>query len=421
MGARLLLVVLLGAFLALPAAGARSTSLEIAFTASLDLAGSPTAVCVGTAGDLGHAQRLTGHGYAGATWSPDGEQLAVGGGRPNSRIRIEPAGGGSLRAVTHPRRNEDDSNPAWSPDGTRIAFSRYVYYDGRHTKYRRAGIWMVNLATGRERQLARRFGGPLAWSPTGDVIAADLGHDGGETIELLAPDGQVVNRFVLSSLGTFDGGASWSPDGRLLAVGGGAIINRSGTIVAHYGPPSDNDAVSREPSWAPDGSIVFERSPTIYYARINVRTLGPADLYLTPPGGEPVPLTQTPVVSEGVPAVRPGSATAAGAARPCVLVGTPGNDTLRGTSGDDLIYGRAGDDTIDGGPGADFIEGGNGDDVIRGGPGHDSVFGGLGNDRLFARDHTRDFVGGGRGHDVAVVDRGLDGIGAGVEVVLPRR
>jgi hypothetical protein len=279
----------------------------------------------------------------------------------------------------------------------------------------------VNLASGRERHLTRSFGSALAWSPTGDVIAADLGNDLGETIELLTPDGRVASRFKLSSLSTFDSGASWSPEGSLLAVGGGAIVDRSGTIVARYAPPSTNDAVSREPSWAPDGWIVFERRATIYYPRVNVRGLGQADLYLTPPGGEPVPLTQTRAVSEDVPAVRPASATAAGTAQPCVLVGTTGDDTLRGTAGDDLIDGREGNDTIDGRAGADFIVGGPGDDVIRGDRGHDFMFGDTGNDRLLARDHTFDFVGGGRGRDVAVVDRGLDGIGAGVEVVLPQR
>jgi hypothetical protein len=235
------------------------------------------------------------------------------------------------------------------------------------------------------------------------------------------PDGQFAGRFKLSSLGPFDQGSSWSPDGRLLAVGGGAIIDRSGTIVARYAPPSNNDAVSRLPSWAPDGSIVFEREATVYHPRVNVRGLGQAHLYRTPMGGEPVPLTQTSVVSETEPAVRPGSATGAvGTAQPCSIVGTPGNDDLRGTPGDDLIDGRAGNDTIDGGAGDDFIYGLSGDDTLRGGRGHDFMFAGLGNDTLLARDRTRDFVGGGRGRDLAVVDRGLDSVAA-VEVLRPRR
>ena len=121
----------------------------------------------------------------------------AGGRRSSNPIRVEPAAGGKLKAVTAPRlATESDSNPAWSPDGTRIAFSRYVSY-GRHADYRRAGIWIVNLATRRERHLTRSFGSPLAWSPTGDVIAADLGNDLGEKIAILTPDGQFAGRFKL--------------------------------------------------------------------------------------------------------------------------------------------------------------------------------------------------------------------------------
>jgi dipeptidyl aminopeptidase/acylaminoacyl peptidase len=252
-----------------------------AFTANL-AQGLPSAVCFSPGPDLAHARRLSGLGYAETAWSPDGKRLAVAGGRATTNpIRVETAAGKKLRPVTSPRlATEEDSNPAWSPDGKAIAFSRYVFY-GRHTDYRRAGIWTVDLADGRERHLTQRFGDVLAWSPTGDVIAADLGnHDGGEEIELLSPKGDVVARFELPALEQFDRGASWSPDGRRLAVGGGAIVDRSGTIVAGYAPRSTDSAVSMEPSWAADGSIVFVRAATVYHARVNVRTLAPADLYL---------------------------------------------------------------------------------------------------------------------------------------------
>ena len=360
-----------------------------AFTADLQH-GAPSAVCFSAAVDVEHAHRLTGLGYAETAWSPDGKRLAVAGGRAATNpIRVETAAGKKLTRVTSPRlATEDDSNPAWSPDGKTIAFSRYVF-SGRHADFRRAGIWTVDLARGRERHLTQSFGDVLAWSPTGDVIAADLGSNGGEEIELLSPKGDVVARLELSALGQFDRGASWSPDGRRLAVGGGAIIDRTGTIVARYAPHSTDSAVSMEPSWAADGTIVFARAATVYHARINVRTLAPSDLYLAPAGGGPaVALTQTPTVSEALPAVRPGSSPAgAGTTQPCVRLGTPGSDVLRGTAGEDLIDGQGGND------------------VLRGGGGRDVLFGGAGNDRLFARDGKPDRVQGGPGRDRAWVDR----------------
>jgi hypothetical protein len=361
------------------------------FAFTVDLRhGAPSAVCFSGAGDVQRARRLTGLGYAETAWSPGGKRLAVAGGRGTTNpIRVETAIGKKLRRVTSPHlATEDDSNPAWSADGKTIAFSRYVF-SGRHANFRRAGIWTVDLASGRERHLSRSFGVALAWSPSGDVIAADLGNDGGEEIALFSPQGGTAARFKLTSLGQFDRGASWSPDGKLLAVGGGTIIDRTGTIVARYAQRSTDSAVSMLPSWAANGSIVFERAATAYDARTNVRTLGQSDLYLAPAGGGPaVPLTQTPDVSEMLPAVRPGSSlAAAGTTQPCVRVGTPGNDVLRGTPGEDLIDGRGGND------------------VIRGGGGRDVLFGGVGNDRLFARDGKPDRVDGGPGRDRAWVDR----------------
>jgi len=411
---------LLVAFVAAPVTLAPSAPGDETIAFTVALRGSPSAVCVAAAGDVAHARRLTGLGFAETAWSPDGARLAVAGGKGNTNpIRVERADGTALRAVTSPRlATEDDSNPTWSPDGTRIAFSRYVYY-GPHTDPRRFGIWVVNLATGRETQLTQDYGAPLAWAPTGDVIAADLGNDGGEKFELLTPEGGVAARFKVSALGQFDQGAGWSPDGQRLAVGGGAIIDRTGAIVGTYAPPSTNEAVSMLPSWGPDGSIVFERAATVYDARTNIRSLGQADLYVTPaPGEEPVPLTRTPAVSEGLPAVRPGTRRAAGTAQPCLLVGTSGKDVLRGTRGDDLIDGRGGNDTIVGGAGGDYLVGGPGNDVLRAGPGRDVLVGGLGNDRLFARDRARDIVQGGPGRDRAWVDR-RDVVG-GVERVYRR-
>jgi dipeptidyl aminopeptidase/acylaminoacyl peptidase len=196
-----------------------------AFTANL-AQGLPRAVCF-SPGEVAHARRLTGLGYAETAWSPDGKRLAVAGGRATTNsIRVETAAGKRLRPVTSPRlATEEDSNPAWSPDGKTIAFSRYVFY-GRHTDYRRAGIWTVDLADGRERHLTQRFGDVLAWSPTGDVIAADLGnHDGGEEIELLSAKGGVVARFELAALDQFDRERA----GRPTAGGSRSVVARSST------------------------------------------------------------------------------------------------------------------------------------------------------------------------------------------------
>ncbi|SFH54798.1 serralysin [Nitrosospira sp. Nsp14] len=90
-----------------------------------------------------------------------------------------------------------------------------------------------------------------------------------------------------------------------------------------------------------------------------------------------------------------------------VLVGGPGNDTMRGSewadrdvfdndtmyggsggdlmaghNGNDVMYGGEGNDFVTGDSGNDILSGGNGNDILNGGPGDDLLIGGLGNDTL---------------------------------------
>jgi len=334
-------------------------------------------------------------------------------------IRVENADGTGLHAVSRPRlATEDDAGAAWSPDGTAIAFSRYVFY-GKHTDYNRFGVWIVDVRTRHERRLTREYAGALAWSPTGDVIAADLGEDLDAKIALVRPDGAVVRTFTVPGYKGFNAGLSWSPDGTRLAVGGGAIVDRAGTIVGRYAPPSTDEQVSASPDWSPDGTtIAFARFATQINSRVNVRYALQSDLYEAPAdGGEAVRLTRTPNLFEGCPRFRPrGGATPAGTRQECVLDGTAGPDLIRGTPRGDLVDAGPGSDAVYGGVGADVIDGGAGNDVLWGGDGRDELRGGSGNDTIHARDRARDAVHGGTGRDRAWVDWKLD-IVANVEVL----
>lgn len=97
------------------------------------------------------------------------------------------------------------------------------------------------------------------------------------------------------------------------------------------------------------------------------------------------------------------------------VVGGDGDDILTsdsfslfGGAGDDLITGGAGENRVDAGTGDDTVRAGAGRDELLGRAGRDRLFGERGNDRLLARDGERDVVSGGRGYDVAQVDRRLD-------------
>jgi Ca2+-binding RTX toxin-like protein len=101
----------------------------------------------------------------------------------------------------------------------------------------------------------------------------------------------------------------------------------------------------------------------------------------------------------------------------CTITGTPGNDTLVGTPRRDVICGLAGNDVIRGAGGHDSLRGeagndrllaGGGNDTLEGGAGADTLLGQDGRDLLLGRDRARDTLDGGRHHDWAARDRGLD-------------
>jgi Ca2+-binding RTX toxin-like protein len=90
--------------------------------------------------------------------------------------------------------------------------------------------------------------------------------------------------------------------------------------------------------------------------------------------------------------------------------GSPLGDRLMGDAEDNTLTGGGGADELRGAGGADQLWGNGRDDLLVGGAGPDRLHGDDGDDRLKARDHTRDLVAGGAGHDAARVDRALDQI-----------
>jgi TolB protein len=97
-------------------------------------------------------------------------------------------------------------SPAWSPDGTRLA---YVSFETQRPR-----IYAQVLATG-ERQLLAAFdgiNGAPAWSPDGRRLALVLSKDGNPEIYVMDLASKQLRRLT-DSLG-IDTEPAWSPDGR---------------------------------------------------------------------------------------------------------------------------------------------------------------------------------------------------------------
>lgn len=157
----------------------------------------------------------------------DGEGFWDGGWK---QVLVLPADGGEARPVTHDEC--DHTNPAWSPDGNWIAC--VANPDPNADLSNVTDIWVVP-AEGREgpRRVTRGIGpaGQPAWSPDGTRIAY-VGHDnacrgatnsqiwiapagGGEPVCLTRAFDRSVGHHVISDMRAHPGagGLTWTPDG----------------------------------------------------------------------------------------------------------------------------------------------------------------------------------------------------------------
>ncbi len=314
------------------------------------------------------------------TWSPDGQQLAF----AALGIEISAADGSNRRRVT----SANDSLPESSPDGTRIAFIRTTGPGpGRLHSVAPDGTALQLLS-----QSDAGYIRP-AWSPDGTQIAFATYHG---DLRVVSADGtrEVDVTGELSNVVGF----SWSPDGSQIAFaaeGAIYIVNSDGTERRLVVP-----APAAAPSWSPAGDeILFSRSGDLYVVQLDgsgLTRLTESDLRNETfprwsPDGRKVAFisTEVQVLCGGFP--WPLEAT---------IIGTNGDDELEGTTGVDVIAGRGGNDTIRGLGGDDFICGDAGADTVFGDEGNDAVFGGQGSDILRGDAGDDELEGGGGADDL---------------------
>ncbi len=225
--------------------------------------------------DGGEAHALTAgkNSPSDLAWAPDGQWLAFVG-KPDapsrdesdvrviSRLRykqdgegfwdgrwkqvfVVPASGGEIRQVT--QGEHDHLSPAWSPDGTHLAYTANPDPQADLTNV--ADLWTVPVGGAASPRRLTRGIGPVqapAWSPDGTRIAY-VGHDnacwgatswrvwvaetdGGEPVCLTRETDRSVGHHLITDMRAHPpaGGLTWSPDGRrlffMIADGGNTQI-----------------------------------------------------------------------------------------------------------------------------------------------------------------------------------------------------
>ena len=157
-------------------------------------------------------------------FSPDGERIAFRSSRDGGGIFLMGRTGEAVRRLT--RRG---FKPAWSPDGREVVFtSENADLDPQNT-LGLSSLWVVNIMSGEERQLGNVDAVLPSWSPHGRRIAyTTRGAIAGSTrLDIWTVDRTGANPVAVTTDGTANWNPVWSPDGRhvYFVSGRGGPIN----------------------------------------------------------------------------------------------------------------------------------------------------------------------------------------------------
>jgi Tol biopolymer transport system component len=197
-------------------------------------------------------------------FSPDGTEIAFNVGEGDGGVFVVGATGESERRLT-----DFGGNPAWSPDSSTIAFATETVWTPTGRLTTNSSLWVVSTSGGAPRRLYAGDAVQPAWSPSGRRLAFWTNTGGQRDLVTISADGE--DAVKVTDDAPLDWCPTWSPDGRHLYFAsdrGGSMglwrIPIDETTGRATGPPESvlpgTEASVSLPSFSRDGRTLVFRS-----------------------------------------------------------------------------------------------------------------------------------------------------------------